>query len=385
MIKREAEKKLRELQNKYLVLLITGPRQSGKTTLAKKMFPDYIYRNLEAPDVRLMAQEDPRSFLALGSGQKMILDEIQEVPELVSYIQTEVDEQQIKSQYVLTGSQNLQISEAVTQSLAGRVSQFELLPLTYQELKTKYEVGLDEYLFSGSYPGLYVNQIEPSDFFRDYINTYITRDVRSLRNIGNLSNFQKMMQLLAGRIGQILNMSSLASEVGVEVKTIQSWISVLEASYIVFKLQPYYENFGKRLIKSSKIYFYDVGLATYLLGIRKVEELKQHFAYGSLFENLVIGEKLKQIENRRLHERLYFWRDRHGTEVDLVVDRGLEKVLVEIKASRTFKPEMLVSLNKVAEIMGKKYRVKRELAYQGEIEQVVRGVKVKNALLEIIG
>lgn len=377
MIKREAEAKIKELQSKYLVLLVMGPRQSGKTTLVRKLFPDYVYRNLEAPDVRLMAMEDPRSFLALGSGQKMILDEIQEVPELVSYIQTEVDERQIKAQYVLTGSQNLQISAAVTQSLAGRVGQIELLPLTYEELKTKYPVGLDEYLLAGSYPRLYVEQIKPSDFFRDYVNTYVTRDVRTLRNIGNLSDFQRMMQLLAGRVGQILNMSALASEVGVETKTIKSWLSVLEASYIVFRLQPYYENFGKRVVKSPKLYFYDTGLVTYLLGIRGVAELRQHFAYGSLFENLVIAEKLKRIENRRLQERLYFWRDKHGTEVDLVVDRGLEKVLVEIKASRTFKPEMMVSLDKVAKVMGERYRVRRELVYQGEMGQEVKGVRIR--------
>lgn len=378
MIKREAEIKIKELKTKYPVLLITGPRQSGKTTLVKKLFPKYTYKNLEIPDLRLAAKTDPKKFLGIGTKEKMIIDEIQEVPELTSYIQAEVDEQEIKSHFILTGSQNFQISQTVTQSLAGRVSQFELLPLSYSELSSKHTLTLDNYLYSGSYPRLYTENISPIDFFRDYVNTYITRDLRSLKNIGNLTNFQRFMQLLAGRVGQLFNATALANEVGVDIKTIQNWLSVLEASYISFQLQPYYENFGKRLIKSSKIYFYDTGLVAYLLGINSISELKNHFAYGSLFENLIISEYTKKIWNSRLNEKLYFWRDKSGTEIDLFIDKGLDKTLIEIKSSQTFRSNMLPNLHKVGDILEKKYQLNKKVIYQGSVTQEVNGIDLIN-------
>ncbi len=379
MIKRELSIKINELKNKYPVILLTGPRQSGKTTLVKTIFPNYTYKNLENPDEKILAVEDPKAFLNLGYKEKMIIDEIQEVPELASYIQEEVDKNQISAQFVLTGSQNFQISQTVSQSLAGRVANFELLPLSYNELSTVYQINsLNKYILDGSYPRKYEKKISPSDFYRDYINTYITRDVRSLKNIGDLSNFQKFLQLLAGRTGQILNLNSLSNDLGVNAKTVESWISVLEASYIAFRLQPYFENFGKRVIKSPKIFFFDTGLVCYLLGINSVNELKNHFVYGQLFENLIISEKIKSIWNSRANEKLYFWRDTHGNEVDLIVDKGLQKDIIEIKSGRTYNAEMLKGLHNLESIMPEKYNLKSFLIYTGTIEQKIKSVDLIN-------
>ncbi len=379
MIKRKITKKIEELSKKYPVILLVGPRQSGKTTLVKDIFKKYIYKNLENPDEKLLAKEDPRSFLDLGGSRKMIIDEIQEVPEIASYIQTEVDEQKQMSQFVLTGSQNFQISQTVSQSLAGRVANFELLPLSYNELITEYKIkSLNEYILGGSYPGKYSKSIGSTDFYRDYISTYVSRDVRSLKNIGDLTNFQRFMNLLAGRVGQIVNMTSLANDVGVSVKTIDSWITVLKASYIVYRLQPYYENFGKRVIKSPKVYFYDTGLLCYLLGINSVEELKSHYAYGQIFENLIISEITKQIFNRRLNEKLYFWRDSNGNEVDLIIDKGLDKVALEIKSGRTFNKDMIHGLDYLYKFLAKKYNLDTKLVYAGNQEQRVGEHEVLN-------
>ena len=379
MIKRELSIKINKLKSKYPVILLTGPRQSGKTTLVKEIFSSYTYKNLENPDERALAIEDPKSFLNLGSKEKMVIDEIQEVPQLASYIQTEVDENKIPSQFILTGSQNFQISQTVSQSLAGRVANFELLPLSYNELITTYDLSnLNKLILDGSYPRKYDKNISPSDFYRDYINTYITRDVRSLKNIGDLSNFQKFLQLLAGRVGQILNLSSLSNDLGVNVKTIESWISVLEASYIAYRLQPYFENFGKRVIKSPKIYFYDTGLVCFLLGINSANELKNHFVYGQLFENLIISEEIKNIWNKRANEKLYFWRDTHGNEVDLIIDKGLDKEIIEIKSAKTYNTEMLKGLSNLISIMETKYNLKSFLIYIGDIEQKINDVSLIN-------
>lgn len=378
MIIRNAETKIIELSGKYPVLLVTGPRQSGKTTLVKKLFPNHIYKNLENPDQRIAAKDDPKRFLELGTGNRIIIDEVQEVPELTSYIQVEVDEQPINSQFVLTGSQNFQISQTVSQSLAGRVAQFELLPLTYSELSSFKNVSLDQLLLSGSYPGKYTRNINQTDFYRDYVNTYITRDVRTLQNVGDLSNFLRFMQLVAGRAGQLFNANELGSAVGVDYKTIQKWLSVLEASYIVFRLEPYYENFGKRLIKSPKLYFYDTGILNYLLGIDSTKELQTHPSYGSIFENFIIAEKLKTIANTRANEKIYFWRDNNGVEIDLLVDKGLTKDLVEIKSSQTFQPSMSTNIKNVIPILSVKYQIDSFIVYQGSFEQKIRDVELMN-------
>ena len=377
MFEREIANKINELRDKYPIIQVTGPRQSGKTTLVKMLFPEYEYRNLEIPDQRLLAQSDPRAFLQLGSGQRMIIDEIQEVPELVSYMQVEVDEQQISSQFVITGSQNFKISQTVSQSLAGRVAVFELLPLSYRELRENgCTLGISDLLYRGGFPAIYARQIEPADFYRDFVNTYVTRDVRMIKNIGDLSKFMRFLELLAGRIGQVLNKSSLSNDLGISVKTVEQWISVLEASYLVFRLQPYFENVRKRLTKNPKIYFTDTGLASYLLGIDSPEELSKHFIYGSLFENFVILEKLKRIYNSRSNERLYFWRDSKGVEIDLIVDKGLQKELMEIKSGRTFHPDFVKSLESVAPLLEKRYEVEKIVIYGGDEKFVHKGVQV---------
>ncbi|MBD3329509.1 DUF4143 domain-containing protein [Candidatus Dojkabacteria bacterium] len=379
MIKRNITPKIKELSHKYPVILLVGPRQSGKTTLVKSTFKKHIYRNLENPDEKLLAKEDPRSFLEIGSGKKIIIDEIQEVPEIASYIQNEVDEQKQMSQFVLTGYQNFQISQTVTQSFAGRVANFELLPLSYNELVGEFEIkDLNKFILGGGYPGKYTKNIDSVDFYRDYISTYVSRDVRSLKNIGDLTNFQRFMNLLAGRVGQIVNMTSLANDVGVSVKTIDSWITVLEASYIVYRLQPYYENFGKRVIKSPKVYFYDTGLLSFLLGINSSKELKLHYAYGQIFENLIISEITKQIFNKRLNEKLYFWRDSNGNEVDLIIDKGLDKVALEIKSGRTFSKSMIKGLNYLHTFFAQKYNLETKVVYAGNQEQKIGDHEIVN-------
>lgn len=379
MIQRAITPKILELSTKYPVLQITGPRQSGKTTLVKEVFKDYEYVNLESPDQRSLALRDPRRFLHLGTGQKMIIDEVQEVPDLVSYMQVEVDEQKINAQFVITGSQNFAISETVSQSLAGRVAIFELLPFSYAELRdTLSSDELTSILLRGFYPTIYSQGTDPADFYSDLTNTYITRDVRQIKNIGDLSTFQRFLELLAGRVGQLLNMSSLANDVGISVQTVERWLSILEASYLILRLQPFFENVSKRLVKSPKVYFTDPGLVAYLLGINSVEELEKHFIYGALFENFIIIDQLKSIYNQRKNERLYFWRDNRGVEIDLLVDKGLQKSLIELKAGRTYNSDFLSNIEAVKPLLEGKYEVDSYLVYQGDLEQQIRDTKLVN-------
>lgn len=379
MIKREIIKKIKDLQDKYPVIQITGPRQSGKTTLVKEIFKEYEYVNLENPDQRSQAINDPRTFLKLGSGTRMIIDEIQEVPDLVSYIQGEVDEMKVNAQFIVTGSQNFKISETVSQSLAGRVAIFELLPLSYSELsQINSNMNISELLLSGSFPAIFTRNINPVDFYRDFTNTYITRDVRTIRNIGDLSTFQRFLELLAGRVGQIINMTSLSNDVGISVKTVEQWLSILEASYLIIRLQPFFENTSKRLVKSPKIYFTDTGLVAYLLGINSVQELTNHFIYGSLFENLIIIEKLKEIYNTRKNEKIYFWRDNKGVEIDLLIDKGLQKELVEIKSSKTFNSDFLKNIKLVRALLEDKYKITASLVSMGEYNQLIQDVQMSN-------
>ena len=379
MIKREIEKKLIQLKSKYPVILITGPRQSGKTTLAKKVFKNHKYINIENYDLKLQAINDPKAILELGSKNKIIIDEIQEAPILASYIQQEVDENKIKNQFVLTGSQNFVITQTVSQSLAGRVANLELLPFSYKELyKSKKNIDVYKIILNGFYPRKHNEKISATDFYLDYISTYITRDIRTLKNIGNLSTFNRFLQLLAGRVGNLINFADLAKDVGISPKTIESWISILEASYLIFKLPPYYENFNKRIIKSSKIYFTDTGLLCHLLKINKTSELKSHFAVGNIFENFIIADYKKSIFNNRLNQNLYFYRDSSRVEVDLVIDKGVEKELIEIKSSQTFNSSMLTNLNTVENIFSKKYKASKKVVYNGTTELEIKDTKVKN-------
>ncbi|MEA2056707.1 MAG: ATP-binding protein [Patescibacteria group bacterium] len=348
MIQRSIAKKVLELSQKYPVISITGPRQSGKTSICKKLFAKYLYVNLENLDTLARAKSDPKSFLKIGSGSKMVIDEIQRFPDLLSYIQVEVDEQKIDGQFVITGSQNLAISENISQSLAGRVANFTLLPLSIPEIEqSQYRhkfLDLNTSILRGFYPRPLVKKINAQDFYRDYLATYVERDVRQIKNIGDLSQFQKFLQLVAGRVGQLVNFSSLANDVGVSYKTIKSWLSVLEASYIIYTLQPYFKNFGKRAIKSPKLYFYDVGLLCHLLEINSTTDLMTHYAYGQIFENLVITEVQKNYQNTRKNVRTYFWRDNHQNEIDLLLSSGGKLHGVEIKSSQTFNQDMIKGL-----------------------------------------
>jgi len=342
MIERQLTNKLLQLSDKFPVITITGPRQSGKTTIARAVFNKHDYVSLENLDTRILAQEDPKGFLQ-NYPNNCILDEIQHAPDLLSYIQTIVDEEKVKGRFILTGSQNLLLSANISQSLAGRTAVIKLLPLSQFELKKLPDynpISYEEIIYKGSYPGIYNDNISPQDFYSAYIETYIQRDVRQIQNIRNLSTFTSFLKLCAGRIGQVLDYSSLASDTGVSANTAKEWVSLLEASFILFTLQPYYKNFSKRLIKSPKLYFYDTGLASYLLNLKDEIQLSTHYLKGSLFENFIILELLKHRFNNGLQSDIYFWRDNKKNEIDCIVD-GIEPHALEIKSGKTFTKDFI--------------------------------------------
>ena len=336
MIKRELEDYAKEIFKYYPVLTITGPRQSGKTILARTCFgKDLPYVNLEAPDMRRYALDDPRAFLA-DYPHGAILDEIQRVPELTSYIQVLVDELKSNSLFVLTGSHQFELHESVSQSLSGRTTMLKLLPLTIRELlKLTSKPSVDDMLLKGFLPRIFDQKIPFSQALSDYMVTYIQRDLRQLIQIKNLDIFDRFLGLCAGRVGQVLNLSNLGNDVGVSHTTIREWISLLQASYIIFLLPPYHRNVGKRLIKSPKLYFYDVGMATHLLGIHTPLQLKHHPLRGSLFENMIIAEALKHQVNQGKKPALHFYRDSSGHEVDLLYQEGPDFLPIEIKSGQT--------------------------------------------------
>lgn len=335
MIKRQLQKKCIEYSKQYPVVTITGPRQSGKTTLAKMCFPKKPYVNLEEPDKRNLAIEDPRSFLS-SYPDGAILDEIQRTPDLPSYIQSIVDSSEIKGLFILTGSQQLEISHSISQSLAGRTALIKLLPFNLAELESAGKLPLlDNLLLQGFYPRIYKERLDARAFYMNYFETYVQRDLRQLSQIDNLHLFDKFVRVLASRVGQLLNYNSMANDIGVSQPTIRKWISLLEASYIAFLLPPFFRNIGKRLIKTPKVYFYDVGLATYLLGIENTRQLKSHPLRGNIFENLVIMEFLKNRFNQSKTSNLFFYRDRTGNEIDLVIQEAASLIPVEIKSAKT--------------------------------------------------
>ena len=351
MIKREMQRIARDLWQSYPVLTVTGPRQSGKTTLVKAEFSECEYVNLEQPDVREEALSDARGFLARHPAP-VIFDEIQNVPELVSYIQPEVDERGVNSLYVLTGSHQPALQAAVSQSLAGRTGLLELLPLSISELKAAgIEKSRDAYLFDGFMPRLYKSRVKPTQLFADYFKTYVERDVRQLSNLRNLRSFEGFIRLLAGRVGQLLNIDSLASDAGVSASAVREWLSLLEASYIIYVLKPYYRNFGKRFIKAPKVYFTEVGLVCYLLGVRSVDQLSTHPLIGSIFENMVVMEMRKRRLNQGDSGEMYFMRTSHGVEVDVVIENNGKLDLTEIKAGATFHDEMSGNLKLIRNLL----------------------------------
>ncbi|MDQ7049522.1 MAG: ATP-binding protein [Enterobacterales bacterium] len=332
---------LKQLATSFRVVSVIGPRQAGKTTLCQMAFQNYRYVSLEEPDIRQYATQDPRGFLS-DYNKYVIFDEIQRVPQLLSYIQTIVDKDQLKGQFILTGSHHLELRQALSQSLAGRSALLTLLPLTIQELTSiTQESDLDSVILNGLMPGMHHQEIPKKDFFRAYFQTYIERDVRQLIQLKDFTKFEKFIRLCAGRIGQLLNHASLANEVGVSAVTINGWLSVLEASFIIYRLPPYFENFGKRLIKSSKLYFIDTGLAAWLLGIDESYQLKRDPLRGALFENLIIIESLKHLQNQGKDARLFFFRDSIGNEVDLIFQYSRQLLPIEIKSSKTWHSSFL--------------------------------------------
>jgi predicted AAA+ superfamily ATPase len=333
MFKRSAEAIIKKYATLFSIVGITGPQQSGKTTLAKALFAHLPYVSLENLDIRMQAQQDPRGFLLLYQ-TGAIFDEIQHVPELLSYLQQIVDESDHKGRFVITGSQHFVINQHIAQSLAGRVGMVTLLPLSLHELNKPFI--LTEAIFKGGYPGLHNMNMHPIDFYPSYIQTYVERDVRQLKQIDNISKFQIFLRLCAGRTGQLLNLSSLAQDCGISQPTARSWLTILEASYLLFLLQPYYQNFNKRVIKMPKLYFYDTGLACTLLGLETSAQLETHYLKGALFENLIIVEFLKKRFNNGLLSNIYFWCDHAGHEIDLLLDHPTQLQAIEIKSTATY-------------------------------------------------
>lgn len=376
MINRTAHTTLMRLARGFPVVAITGPRQSGKTTLAKSSFPDKPYLTLEDPDTRLLVESDPRGLLSRFP-DGLILDEAQRVPHLFSYLQGFVDNQPIPGKYVLTGSQQFGLLSGITQSLAGRVGLVQLLPFAMEELASvgRLTENADQLMLHGTYPPIYDRDVTPADWFAAYANTYIERDVRQLINVRDLSAFQRFIRMCAARTGQLLNLSSLASDCGITHNTAAAWISVLEASYIVFLLRPHFNNFNKRLVKTPKLYFFDTGLAAWLLGIREQEQLSFHAQRGALFENLVVTECIKGRLNRGLPADLYFWRDSRGLEVNLLLDDGISLKPIEIKSSQTIASDFFQSLKRWCELSGSPERPAM-LVYGGEKALVSGNVSI---------
>lgn len=364
-INRKIEKYIGDILPYFPVLTITGPRQSGKTTLIKSLFLDYQYFSMENIDTLSYAISDPRGFLS--SSQKMIIDEVQNAPALLSYIQSIVDEDNDRK-FILSGSSQLLMLKHVTQSLAGRSAIIELMPLSFREIENSISnTDLNTLIYKGFYPANYAQKNKPEYFYPNYVKTYIERDVRNILNITDLHRFQMFMKLCAGRIGSLFNASELSNEVGVSVNTIKSWLDVLQTSYIVTLLQPYYDNIGKRLVKTPKLYFYDTGLACYLLDIEKPEQLSHDKMKGYLFENLIVSEAIKHQLNNGKNNNLFFYRDSNNNEVDLLQVKNGNFNAIEIKSAQTFDTEFLKGINAFTKVFGNRVSSKN-IVYSGDYE-----------------
>ncbi len=365
-IKRDSERLLKKFAEQYPVVTITGPRQSGKTTICKKTFPDKKYVSLEDIDFREFAENDPRGFLSEYSGG-VIIDEIQRVPGLLSYIQGIVDKNQKKGEFILTGSSQFELSRNISQSLAGRTALLKLFPFSYTEIYTKGEPArewINRVIYTGFYPRIFKDKLDPTDYLSAYTETYIERDVRQFSEIRDLKGFGTFLKLCASRTGQLLNYSNLSEDCGVSVPTIKNWISILEKSYIVFLLFPFYSNIRKRLIKTPKIYFYDVGLCAYLNGAKKFDHIEALPNRGSLFENFVISEIVKMNAHNNVKDEFYFFKNKNGLEVDLVIDSGLQITPVEIKSSHTFNHAFTKNLTYFTHLF--KDEVNGQIVYAGD-------------------
>lgn len=367
-IERALSQEVLAMAEQYPVVTLTGPRQSGKTALVQRLFPEKAYISLEDPDQREKIAHDPRAFLA-RYGQGAILDEIQRLPELMSYLQTHVDKLKQNNLFVLTGSHQLMLHQAISQSLAGRTALLQLLPLSLPELENETKLSTEAQILKGFYPKLYQAEgLNPTKFYRDYLQTYVERDVRMLIHLKDLAVFQQFLRLCAGRVGQLVNFESFSNEIGVSANTIKHWLSILEASFIIYRLQPYHENLGKRLTKSAKLYFVDVGLAAYLLGIETEAQLARDPAYGHLFENMVVMDVYKTLLNQGQTPSLYFFRDHQEHEVDLLIQKGREFIAIEIKSSQTFSRHFLKGLAFVKQLLGEARILRSCVIYRGEDE-----------------
>jgi predicted AAA+ superfamily ATPase len=386
MIPRQIEPKAGELLEKYPLIAITGPRQSGKTTLARRLRPDFGYVNLELDENRDFAQNDPHGFLnAHQSG--VILDEVQYVPTLFPYLKHYTDLRGKPGEYILTGSQHFLLLEKITQSLAGRIALLQLLPFSLTELQS---AGLspaspEAFILTGGYPRIYDKSIAPADFYPSYVRTYIERDVRQIVNVTDLRLFRQFLTACAGRTGQIVNFLELGNVLGIDSKTVKSWIGILEASFIVFLLPPYHRNFDKRIVKSPKLYFYDTGLACSLMNINSIEQLDAHFAKGALFENMILVELLKQSYHSAATPAFYFWQDSNMREIDLLIEEGAKLKAVEIKAGKTINAAFtknLYAFRNVARVEN----VELFLVYGGEVAQPRSDLQILpwNEAMEIV-
>ena len=374
MVHRIAEKLLRAYSRQFRALAVVGPRQSGKTTLVRKTFPRKPYISLENPDERLQADNDPRAFLSRFKNGA-IIDEAQRVPALFSYLQQILDETRKEGLFILTGSNNFLLQQSVTQSLAGRIGYIDLLPLSLKEINSfgKMELTTDELILNGCYPELYDKERKPNIWYPAYIRTYVERDVKQLRNIENTILFTRFLQLCAGRTGQLLSVASLSNEAGIDVRTVNAWLGILQSSFIIHLLPPHHRNFNKRVVKTPKLYFIDTGLACSLLGIRHERELTNSHFRGALFENYVLMERMKLKYNTGSNETLFFWRDNKGVEVDLLIDTGKNLFPVEIKSAQTFNEKYLKSILQWNSYSGSKggmliYDGKQEFVQKNKIQ-----------------
>ena len=374
MIEREIAPRLKALSAQYPIVTVTGPRQSGKTTLCRETFPGMSYANLESPDLREFAELDPRGFLAqLGEGA--IIDEIQRVPGLLSYLPVIVDQRRSHGLYILTGSEQFLLSDAISQSLAGRTALLRLLPFSVSERrKIGGTAEIDQLIFAGFYPRILDEGLEPRQALADYFETYIERDVRRLGGVRDLSTFRRFVQLCAGRVGQVTNLSSLGADVGVTHTTAREWLTILERSYVIFQLPPFHANIGKRLIRSPKLYFYDVGLASYLIGIERSDQVATHPLRGSLFENLIVTEAIKHRLNRGAEPRLWFFRDKSGLECDLLYETSAATCAIEVKSGATVSSDSFASIDRVAGLIGDV--TAKAIVYGGSTRQTRSGCEV---------
>lgn len=393
MIERDLTKSLQKAAAAYPVVTLTGPRQSGKTTLVRHVFRDYQYASLEDPELRTFAQDDPRGFLRQFN-RRVILDEVQRVPELFSFIQVIVDEEDMAGQFILTGSQNFLLINSINQSLAGRSAVFHLLPFSQNELaladvfplgligrgfppaRPAPDIDLKNCLFAGFYPRIHDKNLEPQEWLKNYYKTYVERDVRDILNVGDLEAFQRFVGLCAGRNGQLLNLSSLAWDCGITHTTARRWLSVLEASFIVMLLRPHYKNFRKRLVKSPKLYFLDTGLLCYLLRIKSADELLFHAARGSIFEAFVVSELYKKALHQGKDPDCSFWRDSAGHEVDVIIDISPQPVPLEVKSGMTVAADFYKGIEYWRKLSGAREDSPAALIYGGDNSVVRNGVHI---------